>query len=346
MSGDSITAEDLEILLPARAGAPDRWLWATVTAASPLRIRLDGDASELPITPDSLARHLVVDDRVLVAILSRRLTVIGRALGEARVPPGDNLVINGRFRTNQRGAVSGATIALNAYFFDRWIALNNSAAYTWTTGVQGQALTLGTAGNARAIRQTIERANIDPGYHTLSWEGGALGRVYNVGASAPSYAAGPITVSLDGSADVRVEFQGSGATVDRVKLERGILATPFVLETLADELDACRRYFRRYAPEGSNGYFINTAANTTSTHYGGLHFQTPMRAAPTMTPSSSAALFILYQGVSTTSTTITAQYPTKDGCRIEVVCSGSVTAGYSSWCEIRPGYYIDFSAEL
>jgi len=59
----------------------DTWTWATVTQASPLRIRMDGEATALAITPDTLAGGLVVDDRVMVLVLGRRLTVLGRAGG-------------------------------------------------------------------------------------------------------------------------------------------------------------------------------------------------------------------------------------------------------------------------
>lgn len=55
--------------------------WATVTATSPLRIRLDGDSTALPITPDSIVAPLAlaVGDRVRVEISRRRVIVHGRA---------------------------------------------------------------------------------------------------------------------------------------------------------------------------------------------------------------------------------------------------------------------------
>ena len=55
--------------------------WAEVTQTAPLRIRIDGQTAELPITPDTLVAGLAVNDRVLTLTLGRRLIVLGRAGG-------------------------------------------------------------------------------------------------------------------------------------------------------------------------------------------------------------------------------------------------------------------------
>jgi hypothetical protein len=51
--------------------------WATVTQVSPLRIRVDGDAAELPFTPDNLGGPYSVDDRVRAEIAGRSVVVYG-----------------------------------------------------------------------------------------------------------------------------------------------------------------------------------------------------------------------------------------------------------------------------
>ena len=50
---------------------------------SPLRIKLDGDTSAIPVTPDSLTdpATLVVDDRVRTELSGNRLVVLGRVGG-------------------------------------------------------------------------------------------------------------------------------------------------------------------------------------------------------------------------------------------------------------------------
>ena len=55
----------------------DTWTWATVTQASPLRIKVDGDTSELDATTDNLVGSLAVDDRVRVHLHSDGIIVTG-----------------------------------------------------------------------------------------------------------------------------------------------------------------------------------------------------------------------------------------------------------------------------
>lgn len=54
-----------------------RFTWATVTQTSPLRIRPDGYAEELPLTPSNLAGGLFVGRRVWVQMYGRRVIVHG-----------------------------------------------------------------------------------------------------------------------------------------------------------------------------------------------------------------------------------------------------------------------------
>lgn len=65
------------------------WSWATVTATSPLRVKLDGESTALAITPDKLVASLSINDRVWVQLVTnanparryRRLVIIGKAGG-------------------------------------------------------------------------------------------------------------------------------------------------------------------------------------------------------------------------------------------------------------------------
>lgn len=62
--------------------------WATVTQLSPLRIRLDGDSSALPLTPDSVVDplRLAVGTRVWVQFFGRRLIVLAASGGGQPFP--------------------------------------------------------------------------------------------------------------------------------------------------------------------------------------------------------------------------------------------------------------------
>lgn len=73
-----IRPEDLDVLLPGPAPSRDSWRWATVTQVSPLRIRLDGEATPLDITPDTLVA-VTLADRVWCQLVDRRAVVHGIA---------------------------------------------------------------------------------------------------------------------------------------------------------------------------------------------------------------------------------------------------------------------------
>lgn len=55
--------------------------WATVTQASPLRVRLDRDTAALPLTPETLVAGLAVNDRVRCEIAGGRVIIHGKRVG-------------------------------------------------------------------------------------------------------------------------------------------------------------------------------------------------------------------------------------------------------------------------
>lgn len=71
--------KNLNLLLPTPAPQTDMWTWATVTQASPLLIRLDGDEDPLTGPPEALCSGLSVGHRVWVQINGRRVIVHGRS---------------------------------------------------------------------------------------------------------------------------------------------------------------------------------------------------------------------------------------------------------------------------
>jgi len=271
----------------------DTWTWATVTQASPLRIKVDGDTTALDATTDNLVGSLAVDDRVRVHLHSDGIIVTGIQGGGNRSNP--NLLTNSNFMVNQRAAVSSAALADGAYFLDRWKNVSgfgtSLVAFSDSGGVR--SVTLGSSGNVRTIRQVVEQASIRAATHTLSWTGTALGRVYTAGATVPSLAASPITVPLDGTANVNVELAGEGQTVSDIKLERGAVATPYVPNRYDDELYACRRYY--YNPlvdiANANAMLAQGISEASTTARLTLHFPVLMRTTPTLISSGAFALF-------------------------------------------------------
>ena len=179
---------------------------------------------------------------------------ISSVLGSSALLPAGlgfrNVLINGEFRINQRGYTSASNLASGSYGFDRWKSSYTNTTLTFTSAVQGQIVTINSGGS---IEQVIERENITAGTYILSWTGTATGRVYNTGATPPSYAASPIVVTLDGLANVEVEFTASGGTQTlwKPQLEQNRQPTPFEQRPIGVELALCQRYYMRWNTFGS-----------------------------------------------------------------------------------------------
>lgn len=224
--------------------------------------------------------------RLGIGTVGQVLTVnSGATAPEWATPPPPravNLLLNSNFAINQRTYVSVANLASGAYGFDRWKSNFTNTTLTFTASTQGQSLTINSGGG---LQQVIEQGLVPAETYTLSWTGTATGRVYNSGATPPSYAASPVTFTADGSANVVVEFTASGGTKTLSKVEfnagTGVtwaLATP----TLQTELAACQRYYYRVTPGGDGYSFggIGFASSTTAAQFNFLTKVT-MRATPT-----------------------------------------------------------------
>jgi hypothetical protein len=255
-----------------------------------------------------------------------------------------NEIINGDFRINQRGYTSGSNLASGAYGFDRWKSNFTNTTLTFTSAPQGQMLTINSGGG---IEQVIEQSNIVAGTYILSWTGTATGRVYNTGATPPSYAASPITVTLDGTANVEVEFTASGGsrTLQNVQLEPGTVATPFEQRAIGLELSLCQRYYWR-GGNGSPGIF-----NTSSTARYSVIFPVTMRVAPTISAITAPIAInpTVSEGQTGSQTTGFAQ--TSGSGSIQTNSASQIQlGGFSSGIDGRPttmlNNCLDFSAEL
>lgn len=187
-----------------------------------------------------------------------------------------NKIINGDFRINQRAYVSAANLASGAYGFDRWKSNFTNTTLTFTSAPQGQIVTINSGGG---VEQVIERENIPAGTYVLSWTGTATGRVYNTGATPPSYAASPVFVTLDGTANVEVEFTASGGTrtLQNVQLEAGSVASAFEQRPISTELALCQRYYEIIKPSSNIG---SGFCNNTTTAYVHWTYKVSKRALP------------------------------------------------------------------
>ena len=147
---------------------------------------------------------------------------------------GRNRLINPRFVVNQRSYASGATLALSSYGMDGWKASTAGSSMTFSALPAGQQVTI-----AGSFLQIVLAYDIEPGTYTLSWAGTSQARVYNVGASAPSYASSPITVAVSGGVNVNVEF--NAGTLFTPQLEIGGVATTPERRLYQQEFALCQQ---------------------------------------------------------------------------------------------------------
>jgi hypothetical protein len=96
------------------------------------------------------------------------------------------------------------------------------------------------------------------------------------------YADSPIIVSLDGSANVVVEFTAAGGTrtLGTVQLEGGNVFSPFEYRHRGDELALCQRYFQRFFGQSSTqmGFGFSGATGTNGVFF--YYLGTPFRIVP------------------------------------------------------------------
>ena len=258
-----------------------------------------------------------------------------------------NIIINGAFEINQRGYVSAANLASGAYGFDRWKSTFTNTSLTFTSVPQGQEVTISDGGS---IEQVIERENVPAGTYTLSWTGTATGRVYNTGATPPSYAASPITVTLDGSANVEIEFTATSGskTLSKVQFESGTTATTFRrnANSLQGELAACQRYYTRFNIGGLYGGLTLAYAMNTTQAYAPIPMPVSMRAAATAVDFSALGLSI--ENTSTFAVTAVALQGPNPNTGGVLLTSSGMTANrpYTLGANNSSSSFIGFSAEL
>lgn len=86
--------------------------------------------------------------------------------------------------------------------------------------------------------------------------------------------------------------------ISQVQLCAGDVALPFEPKTYAEELDSCKRYFQRLFTDGTNnqriahGFAVSTTSFRTVTE-----LEKEMRVTPTITTSSTASHFSVYNGL-------------------------------------------------
>lgn len=150
-----------------------------------------------------------------------------------------NRIIDGGFTINQRGYVSGTSLASGTYGHDRWKGGASAGTYTFTQGALGVNTTITiTAGS---IIQVIEGCNLpEGGTYVLSWTGTAQGRL-NGGTYGSS---GTVTVTgWTAGTNLNVEF--NTGTCGNVQLVAGSAVSSYSYRPYGTELMLCQRYYEK-----------------------------------------------------------------------------------------------------
>lgn len=204
---------------------------------------------------------------------------------------GNNILINSNFANpvNQRGVTFPYATA-NTYFIDRWF-VNEYTTVSKTS--KGLKLTSGSSG-AGFIKQTVEDS-LTGQYVTLSAmvDSKILQLTWNVETnSSKSFSDGnaTLTISCSGnytSVDI-ASNAGTSIEIEWVKLEYGKASTPYIPRLYAEELQLCKRYFKRiaikeWAYAGSNDtiYFGHTYTDVNHR----------MRVTPSVSFHSESAIY-------------------------------------------------------
>ena len=178
----------------------------------------------------------------------------------------DNLLINPDFKINQRGIVSGNTIANTKYSLDRWRILYNNLDFKKSINITSDGIELVTTNGAGNdyygdFHQIFENP-LPSGYYTMSGKIDGVIRTYTgyLAENADSILFDGVFVLAHTSFAIR--FYDDTRKIEWVKLEVGQVATQFVPPDPALELVKCQRFYREIVGQVSANIIIPNATMT------------------------------------------------------------------------------------
>jgi len=282
-----------------------------------------------------------------------RVVVYGRTDGLG-VLSGENLIINGDFRINQRDAVSGATVSTGEYFLDRWFAsagdsgAGSTGTLNWVSMPgDGRRLSVGTSSIGRWFAQTIEKENFQPGTYVVSWKGDTKARIFAEGSPSGVFVSSPFTFESTATVDTTVEFEGKDEQTWNVKVTRCTVPTPFVPRLYGAELALCQRYYIRFRPPSGAAVWslMNGSMYTSAMFFGVLALPVPMRVAPTLTYSGAADFDVFTGGSNLTASEVGLTRAGSFAQEVKFTVSGA-TQGHGAWVRVGNSGWLAFDAEL
>lgn len=316
-----------------------------LTVSSTSNITVVGTTAAALYTTD------IVDNLTSAATDKPLSANMGRVLGEELSHR--NLVDNGWFTVNQRGAASYATIY--EYSADRWKILTNDT----TVAISSNGITLSRSSVGTAsLRQILENTFI----HGKTVTASVLlqnGTVLSGTGVFPTTSGTTIDLNLSTDVGIRLGISGSNETyyqlqsltgnsinVRAVKLEVGSVSTLHldVAPDYTTELLKCQRYF--LCVEGlTNGAILGLGTpNSATTMYAAVPLPTPMRATPTLSYTGTG--HILQGGSTMALTNITIDTISNVYAQIIVVSSGLTIGQVGILRASSGGLKIFLSADL
>lgn len=250
-----------------------------------------------------------------------------------------NLLLNPRFRVNQRGYVSGAAATAGQYTLDRW-----------KVPVAGQSLTFAASGAgmratfpAGGCDQVILGENVRGGIYTLSWVGTAVAKVNGV-----TIANGGQTATLPAGSNITINLSGGWA--EDVMFQLGSVATSPDDQGYAAELFDCMYYGYALTSSVSGNPVCSVAfIYSTVIAVGVMRFPRAMRVNPTVKfIVGSPASFSVTAAGGGSYALDNLQVPTigKEACTLGAVISTAFTQGFGTFLFMSAFPILFFDAEV
>lgn len=223
-----------------------------------------------------------------------------------------NLLINGDFTINQRGASSYTTTG-TSYTCDRLVHYGANA-YTLTPITTG-GVTINASGGIADFAQVIEDGATKYGGKAMTLSISVSGTIYSVSGTpvkgtlssfAGSFPNCKFYLEWTSSDIFKAWFRvtsGATVTINWWKLELGSIATPFVPPLTAEELPKCQRYGIPIRLHGGANY-----ATSTTSILCGIPLPSTLRTTPTITVSTQPTVGGNGSTYTVTNTTVNSVY--------------------------------------
>lgn len=266
---------------------------------------------------------------------------------------GRNLLDNGWFTVNQRGA-TGGTIVAHTPIVDRWKVDLGAGSPTWALTSSGITLNPDTNSYAYIYQQLADGSALVGKQLTVSVKlsNGTVLSTSFTRTSGTNQFETKDNVRMGINAGDRVAIyamDGVSKTIRAVKLELGTVST-LALDVEPDpttELLKCQRYFYRFKANTANAWVCIGVTSGTAKFNGIINLPVPMRSTPTATYSGGLDVQEYGSGVVGHLSAVAWVFRIDGIVGIEVTVAETFNGGKPALLYMPSNAsYIDFSADL